>query len=787
VPTLTSAVSDGSPYVEADVTLVKAQLMLDRCKRLLATVLTASLLTASSAAVATDLDPAAQVDPFIGTQDIAAFQDGGGAIPGATVPAGMLYWSPDVPYQTGFGARYRPEAGRIRGFSLTHLSGEACGALGDVGILPIIGRPTMSPAVRSPKPRPRIVTGSEGAVPGQYSVTLEGGLSARLAAATRSGVGRFTFPDGAEPMLAFDLSRDLNTVIDAEATITRGEVSGHVRAGQFCGTENRYTLYFVLRPDRAIVARGTFDDHGVYPDGTTIAGAHVGGWIGFARGTREIDLRVGISYVSVAGARANLAAEIGGADEPTVAARARAQWNRALGKIEVEGGDPVRRRIFTTALYHALIHPATLSDADGTYRGFDEQLHRLAPGQVHYGDFSGWDVYRSQIPLIAMIDPERASAIAQSLVDDAEQGGGFPRWSIANDETNVMVGDPGAIVVAQADAFGAHAFDRRSALRLMLAGANDATAHSRLYLERPGLEQYLQRGYVFQDPDRPQEKTTENDNSASVTLEYAGADFAVARFAAALGDAANARALDRRSGNWRHLLDPTTGYLRARGANGAFLPGFSPGMIDGYVEGNAAQYNWMVPFDIEGLVEAIGGPAATTARLDAFFSKPVKNHYRGPEPYFTIANEHGFAVSWVYNWASSPARAQTIVRKTIDSFTDRPDGLPGNDDLGATSSWAVLAMLGLYPAIPGVGGVTMSTPVFPRAALHIGARTLVIEARGAPTLGYVRAITFDGRAVGRWWLDWAALSRGGLLRFELAPDPASAASLAPPPSFRSHR
>ena len=264
----------------------------------------------------------------------------------------------------------------------------------------------------------------------------------------------------------------------------------------------------------------------------------------------------------------------------------------------------------------------------------------------------------------------------------------------------------------------------------MLHGANDPEAHSQWDVERPNLDEYLRQGFLAEDPANPY-------GAASITLEYANADFAISKFAEALGDSAAAQTFLQRSANWRTIFDPDTRYIRPRDKDGKFLPGFTPGSGVGFVEGNSAQYTWMVPYDLSGVIAAVGGPEEANARLDQYFSQ--YGTWRGG-PYFLIENEPSFCDPWIYNWTGRPWRAQEIVRKTlIDLFTDTRGGIPGNDDLGATSAWAIFAQLGIYPEIPGVGGFALNSPIFPRVTLKLGTHELsILSGMERPTRSTLR-------------------------------------------------
>jgi predicted alpha-1,2-mannosidase len=305
-------------------------------------------------------------------------------------------------------------------------------------------------------------------------------------------------------------------------------------------------------------------------------------------------------------------------------------------------------------------------------------------------------------------------------------------------------------------AFGGRRFDTRAALKAMVAGGDDPKKHVRLCPERPGLAEYLLKGYI---PDDGQ------NTAASSTLEYENSDFSIAQFARSLGDAETAQRYMLRSGQWTKLFDPDTKFIRARGLNGEFLPNFKPEQQDGFMEGNAAQYTWMIPYDLHGLITAMGGADAASARLDDYFSQ--YGTWNGG-PYFFIVNEPSFGNPWIYNWTGRPWRTQEVVRKTlVDLFPDAPGGEPGNDDLGATSSWVVFADLGLYPEIPSVGGFAVNSPSFPKATLKLGDHRVEMHAPGAPDELYVRDLSVDGKAIANWWIDLSALMKAGKVEFTL--------------------
>jgi predicted alpha-1,2-mannosidase len=745
---------------------------------------------------------AAFVDPFIGTgnsplPDYLGGNASANTFPGATLPFGMVQFSPDS--EKGFTSTdrgsYQYHDTAIRGFSLTHLSGPGCPIFGDVPIMPIVGGVKASPAKEPGAYVAKFSHERERASPGFYEVALETGVKVGLTATTRTGFGVFSFPAGRPATLLINVGRNATGVQDAEWRAEGDRrMSGSVSSGGFCGARNRYVLYFAAEFDRPFASFGSWDSDRVLPGVSPAKGKqNTGGYVTFDPSAGSIvRMKIGVSYVSVENARSNLRAENEAWDFDAVRNAARARWNDALSRLEARGGTESERRVFYTALYHALLHPTTFSDANGDYLGFDERIRR-SPGRVQYTNFSGWDVYRSQIPLVALLFPEEASDMMQSLVNAAEQGGGLPIWSVANDESGNMVGDPATASIASAYAFGARNFDTRAALRAMVTNATDPHARSRSYPARNALADYLKYGYI------PMEQKGLR-GSPSVALEYQTSDFALAQFARRMGDTKTHGEMMRRAQWWTRLFDPESKYIRGRWQDGSWLPGFDfkemlykpelPWRYDShksYVEGNAAQYTWMIPHNMRGLFDRIGGNEAVIRRLDTFFTE----FNAGPDrPYFFIGNEPVFPVPWAYNYAGQPWKTQHITRRVLtELFTDTPGGIPGNDDLGATSSWVVFAAIGMYPSVPGVGGFSLNSPLFPDITVRMGrsGRALRILADSASARApYVQRLSLDDRPFERTWLPYESFERGATLRFTLSDQPNTNWATHPsgaPPSF----
>ncbi len=730
--------------------------------------------------MAQSVDLASKVDPFIGTsaaltkgETVPRIDQYGNTLPGAVRPFGMLYWGPDAvnPIPGNRNNFYRFDDTSTRGFSLTHMSGPGCSIYGEVPMLPILGVPSEPPPWEPAPYEAKFNPKDQAAEPGYYAVKLSSGIYVQLTAEVRSGIAEIQFPaTGGVHTILVDLSRNLIRVNDAEVHLQGRMITGSVTGGEMCGKQNHYRVYFVMQVEEEPTKVGTFNEIQVTQGDGSRQGTNSGAYISFPQAIRTVHVKVAISFVSVANAKLNLNQEIPGWDFETVRRDARAVWNQVLGHVQVHGGSEVQQRIFYTALYHALLHPSTFSDVNGEYLGFDGQLHH-ARGRIQYANYSGWDIYRCQVQLITMLMPKVGSDMAQSLVADAEQGGGLPIWSMANEEGGFMVGDSSDQMLASIYAFGGSEFDTKAALKAMLHGANDPDAHSQWDVERPNLKEYLRQGFLAEDAANPY-------GAASITLEYANADFAISQFAKALGDSATAQTFLKRSANWRTIFDPDTRYIRPRDRDGKFLPGFNPGSGIGFVEGNSSQYTWMVPYDLSGVIAAVGGSEEANARLDQYFSQ--YGTWRGG-PYFLIENEPSFCDPWIFNWTGRPWRAQEVVRKTlVDLFTDARGGIPGNDDLGATSAWAVFAQLGIYPEIPGVGGFTLNSPIFPEVTLKLGAHEVSILANGAPDKVYVKEIALDDRSITNWWIPWSEFSQAKQLDFTLSAVPDKAAGHIPP-------
>jgi predicted alpha-1,2-mannosidase len=717
--------------------------------------------------------------------------NGGDTFPGAVVPFGMVQWSPDTtPAESG---GYLYTATQIVGFGLDHLSGAGCNYGGDMAFTPILGSVTTSPATNGNNGKTTFAStfshANEVATPGYYSVQFTNGILTELTATTRTGFGRFTYPSGHSASMVINAGSGAAGTVNASIQInTNGqEVSGWTTQGGFCGSGAHPTLYFDAVLDHAFATYGVWNGTNLTANGTNATGAQTGVYVSFnLPGGGVVLVRTAVSYVSVENARTNLqtespASSFTSAGFNAVANAASNSWNGYLNKIQVSGGTPADTATFYTMMYHALQAPSVVSDVNGQYMGFDGQTHTAA-GHTQYEFFSGWDIYRNECQFLAMMDPARASDMAQSLVQDAHDCGAMPRWSVPSGDTGVMMGDPAAPIIAGMYAFGATNFDTASALAAMVkAAVNPATVALNGIHERDAERDYLNLGFV-------PEYQRGGYGPVSMTLEYCSADCALARFAQALGDTTNYSLAMIRAQNWRNLFNAGSGYLQMRRCDSLWAPGFvinneTYNGYQAYVEGTASQYTWMVPFNLASLIDIMGGPQAASARLDTFFTR--LNDGTG-SPYAYMGNEPCSEAPWIYSFMGEPYKASSVVRQIMTQlFSTAPGGMPGNDDLGQMASWYVLAALGTYPEIPGDDVLVLNGPLFPQAVVHLMSGDVNITGSGAAdNAPYVQSLTVNGQPSMASWIRFSVIANGGTLAFTMGPTPntnwGADLSLAPP-------
>ncbi|WP_344683391.1 GH92 family glycosyl hydrolase [Saccharopolyspora taberi] len=778
-----------------------------RPRRVFITALAAltSLVAAGAPAVAQPADPVEAVNTFTGTQDE------GNTFPGASAPFGMTQVSPIGTHYAGW--QYPDE--RIRGFGHFFLSGAGCWEQGGlISTLPTTGSigpgqgndfDTTQPAEFDHNNYAAAYT-HDGEVgdAGYYRTRLTDydGIDVEATASTRAGVERYTF-DGAAPGNVFvnvGQANARNRVTGSGVEVVDDHtVRGWVRSIGFCGGRE-YTVWFTTRFDRPISSFGTWQPDGGQAGRPAVSGGEGlrGAWLSF--GERQVTATTSISHVDQAGADANLAAE--GTDRgrllgfDDIRERTQDVWRRELGRIRVSGGSADDQAVFATSLYHVLLQPLTASDADGRYRGFDERIH-VADGWTYHQFFSLWDTYRTQNQLLALLVPGRARDIARSVLTIDEQGGWLPRWAYANYETNTMTGDPVTPFLVDLWRFGALRGLEEQAYRALRRNADEVPPAESQYEGRAGNESYLSQGFVQYDTDFPKKgQDVDPHHGGSATMEYALADCSLSIMAGALGRQADAAELAERGRSWRNVWDPAvhdpergfTGFPRPRVQDGSWVEPYEPVSDAGFHEGTAWQYQWLTQQDVPGLVDAVGGAEQAGKRLDTFFAydKLLVDPARTAredwviDPYdyygefrYNPNNEPDLHSPWMYSLIGQPAKTSAVARAQQTLFTNAPDGVTGNDDLGTMSAWYVFSALGLYPAVPGTGQFVLNAPRFERAVVELpGGKPLTITARGADPrkLQYIDQVQVSGGPHEQVWVGLEQL-RGGSIDHSLSDRP----------------
>lgn len=735
-------------------------------------LLAATLVPVGARTATTSSDLTPHVDPFIGTLG------GGFTFPGAAAPYGMVQLSPDTDgYFAYTGYQWGDQF--IRGFSHVHIESMGVHAGGDIPFMPTIG-PVMS---TDPNLFKSVFDhATERASPGYYRVTLDtSGIVAELTAGVRTGIHRYTFP----PVPQANVILDIGHTVAGTDLGQRGVAPGVVDASldvvddrTVLGTEHNghddYTVHFAARFSRPFSKVAAWNAAGARPtDGMrSAAGEGAGAYVSFdATSDRSVLAKVGISFVSRENALENLDSELPGAESfpfDALHRSTRAAWNEALHAIEVEGGSALDTRSFYTALYHAQHHPNVFTDADGSYMGNDGVPH-TATGFTYYANFSLWDTYRTENQLLALIVPDRFRDMMRSLLQIAREGGRLPRWNLMNAYADFMIGLPAVPTIV--DGFCRGLVDPADVVPLYEA--------MRALALQPNLYRhatYLEKGYVPHDVD---------GSGASVTLEHAIADFALALMADRLGRTSDRDALLSLAANWRNVFDAEgTRFMRPRLSDGSWMSPYHPEFPEGFREGTGWQYTWLVPHDVGRLVALMGGDDAAVAKLDTFFSTPIAQHvpfvvpeiqrdltvfgaaYYGNQ--YAPSNEHDLQAPFLYNYVGQPWKTQAIVRGLQSLYRPTPDGLPGNDDLGTLSAWFIWSALGFYPETAGAPLYVTGSPLFPRATIRLPSGSFTVEAPGASLAGkYVQSARLNDAPLDRTWFTHQAIRPGGRLEFRM--------------------
>ncbi|WP_263374464.1 GH92 family glycosyl hydrolase [Granulicella aggregans] len=751
---------------------------------ILLTTLAWSPLPAGAQTNAASMDRLAAVDPFIGTGPE------GHTFPGATLPFGMVQLSPDTqirPFKQSYkwASGYRYEDSTILGFSHTHFSGSGHSDLGDFLVQPISGEVRLEPGdVEKPMSGygSRFSHKQEHAEPGYYAVDLQDyGVHAELTATARVGVHRYTFPSGKPAHLLMDLRSSIynypGKVLWSRLRVREdGTVTG---MRETRGWAPGRQLYFAMRFSQPLLRHSLYDREplpveykgfktpGTSPEDTqAVEGRGLIAVFDFEPGSSPLVLKVALSSVSEEGAIANMNAEVPGFDFDAVHAAATSMWAAKLGTIDLSASADVRKNLYT-ALYHAMMSPNLSMDVDGSYRAPDNQVHH-ADGFHFVSNLSLWDTYRAEQPLMTLLEPqERTSDLVNSMLASQKYSpfGVLPIWQEQGLETWCMIGYHAVPEIADAYMKGIRGFDADQALKAMVASAT--------YAPYGSLGSYMKLGYVPVDHD---------DEAASKTMEYAFDDWTIARMADAMKRPDVASEFALRAGNWRNNFNVKDGFVEPRLASGTYRVPFDPakaGSGSGFTEGNAWQYSWYQPQDVQGLIDLLGGKQKLVAKLDAMFDAKIDmKDYAAVEDIsgmigqYIHGNEPSHHLAYLYDYAGEPMRTQERLRHIVESqYRPAPDGLVGNDDLGQMSAWLIFTSLGFYPVAPSSNEYVIGRPFVSEATLHLpNGKKLHIVADGlSDQNAYIQSVTLNGKPLARMYLRHEELLAGGEVRFVMSP------------------
>ncbi|HAT4001883.1 TPA: glycoside hydrolase family 92 protein [Elizabethkingia anophelis] len=727
------------------------------------------------------------VRPLIGTEKM------GHTFPGATVPFGAVQLSPEtdtISYELNgkyngdvykYCAGYRYEDKTITGFSHTHFSGTGHSDLGDFLIMPTTGQLKLNPGTASnPESgyRSRFSHNDEISEAGYYKVKLQDyNILAELTATTRVGVHRYTFPKTDQAHIILDLMAGIYNYNDKNVwTYVRVNddktITGYRQTNGWARTR---TVYFAMKFSKPFKSYGQknydgkrvyngfwrkFDQNKNFPE---IAGKQIRMYFDFDTQENEaIEVQLAISPVSQANAMENLEKETGSLSFEQVKAKAQEDWNKELNKIVIKGTEDQKVN-FYTAMYHTFINPTIYMDANGEYKGLDQNIHK-AEGFTNYTTFSLWDTYRALHPYFNIIQPKRNADMVKSMMAHYEQSSlkMLPIWSHYANENWCMSGYHSVSVIADAIIKGNYTGDAKAALMACVA-----TANKRNY---EGIGDYIDKGYI------PAEK---NGTSVSNTLEYAYDDWAIAQLAKHLGETEIYNKFIKRSENWRNNFDKTTGFMRPRMADGSFKKDFDLLSThgQGFIEGNSWNYSFFVPHNPEGLIQQMGGKQKFASKLDKLFSMHLPDEFfadteditrEGIIGGYVHGNEPAHHVAYFYNWSGQPWKTQKQVRHILEmQYKSTPDGLGGNDDTGQMSAWYILSSLGFYPVAPGSEDYAIGSPAVNNAVLTLeNGKNFEIEAvNQSPENVYVQKILLNGKEIKNFTLKHSDIMNGGKIVF----------------------
>ena len=717
------------------------------------------------------------VNPFIGT----GFH--GHTFPGATRPFALVQVSPDT-HIMGWDASsgYHYDDSQIYAFSHTHLSGTGIGDLGDVAILPFSGGDSIRPVATFKKE-------TEKATPGYYAVRLDNfGINVELTSTDRVGFHKYTYDNPKDRRILLDLGHVLQPnwghklvgneylfVNDStvEGTIrTQGWAHFHAVSYRITFSEPIETLYQYidgnLRKDSLFLRLNTPGDLKFHYK--------------FAENNKPLYVKVAISPVDTDGAERNMLAELPGWDFDATRAESAHIWNKALNDIQIESSDPKVMVNFYTALYHTMIAPYAYQDVDGRYLGMDKKVHRAEPGYVNYSVFSLWDTFRALHPLMTIIQPERAADWGKVLVQGYKEGGILPKWPLASSYTGCMVGYPAVSVLAdlvtkelaEGDLnVWAEAGARSSVYRDDLAEKFKGTRELDLITRHP----YYKEKYGFVPADSVPE-------SVSWGLEMAYYDWCISQIAAKAGNTELAKEYAAKAEYYKRYLDPETKMMRGVMGDGSFRTPFNPRysshMKSDYTEGNAFQWSFFAPHDMDNFITTIGGKKELETRLDTLFTtssqvdgEEASGDITGLIGQYAHGNEPSHHMAYLYNWTDAPWKGQERLDQIMQNFyTNEPDGIIGNEDCGQMSAWYVMSALGFYQVAPGIPVYTLGRPMIDKALIHVkGGIFEILVKNNSAANKYIKEVKLNGKVLDTPFINHTVVIKGSKLEFIMTDQP----------------
>lgn len=717
------------------------------------------------------------VDPFIGT----GFH--GHVFMGANVPFGAVQLGPTQMSQGwDWCSGYHYSDSLIVGFAHTHLNGTGIGDLGDVLLMPTTGPVKLTRGTIKDSQSgyaSRFSHSRETARPGYYAVNLQRyNIDVALTATERVGLHQYTFPEASDAHIVLDLGEGVGDK-PLETYLEKYNDSTLVGYRFSKGWAPDQRLYFAVVFAKPIRQLALYSDQ-TPVTGSSAKGLRVKGVVSFATQVREkVLVKVGISPVSSTNALANIRAELPHWNFAKVAADADVAWNRELGKIEVKTNDQNRLKIFYTALFHTLVAPSLFNDHNGDYRGTDKQVYPKA-SFANMTTFSLWDTYRAANPLFTLTQPRRVADMVNSMLAICDQQGKLPVWHLVGNETNTMPGNSAMPVIADACLKGIPGIDVNRAFEAMKKSA---------MLDERGLKFVKSKGYI------PADSLVE---SVARGLEYAIDDWAIAQVAKKLGRSDDYAYFSKRAKAYQQYFDPQTRFMRGRVSDSERRTPFSPlvsrHMKDDFAEGNAWQYTWLVPQDVEGLITLFNGEKAFTQKLDSLFvikgdmGAEASNDITGLIGQYAHGNEPSHHITYLYGYVGQPWKTADKVRYILDSlYTTRPDGLSGNEDVGQMSAWYVLSALGVYPVNPANGAYVFGSPVFDEATLRLenGKSFRLKTVNNSAVNRYIKRITLNGKPYTPSYLLHQTILNGGELRIEMTDKPSTTWGVRPTDRPRS--